>query len=318
MINKLKFKIISLTTLIYPTALIYLAILSFNLSASVIQDDTNSDLLKLAQQQQYEHQFNGAINTLNTYLMEHPNDTNALLMRSNTHLILGNYAAAHKDCQKLLLMVSPLTTINCIIRTLRLWKPEELNNFNLTHLYEHHILKQNHLDEEQLELALTLADIFELNNKLNLSRNIYHQLSHQHHTSLYGWIQVVDFHLRQSDFESAENTLSLYLRLNKTTQLPFELGMRELILNKENNAFISSQTLADADRYFKNKALREDNYASIDLALYHFFINNDLASAKTVIHRNWQNQKAAADKSWLIFFDLRSRTRPVASSRLCY
>ncbi len=250
---------------------------------------------------QHSHAFDAALVELDQVFKKNPQNDQALLMRAQIGLVMGNYELAMESCERLQLPFHPVLRVNCELQVKGVtgYAQEALQTFN-------EILSDpdRMLQDDRLEIYLSAGDIAH-----RLGQNALAQSYYRTAVELSPYSPYALAHLSQLLLENdepgkmisllepvPESSLSLELKVLRA------LAWNELLDGSATDARHKpiaeqrvSQLNAELEDYFVGSRLRGEAFSYKEFSLYALTIADNPAEALEAAKLNWAVQKEPSD-----------------------
>jgi hypothetical protein len=247
-------------------------------------------LYQLARVQQYEHEFDLALENLDKLLAIDTRNQNAWLLKANIYLTQSQYDEAQNACKAAAGLSEPLVLTACLM---------EVGGYTGDLQKSYDILSRIAADRVSKGdvVAIWLSQILaEQSLRLNNPVQAAEWLSHipLERTPLSYVVLWADVMLANEDYQSLYSQLNQILKANDTYD--DALLIRMVIAENQLGKKRWSKRL---EEQITLRIQRQDLYHAADLARYFIDIKPDATKAKYWADINWQRAKLYADKQLL-------------------
>jgi lipopolysaccharide biosynthesis regulator YciM len=247
-------------------------------------------LYQLARVQQYEHEFDLALENLGKLLEVDPKNQNAWLLKANIYLTQSRYEKAQQACKAIAGLSDPLVLTACLM---------EVGGYNgdlqksydiLSRIATARITKGDTvavwLSQILAEQSLRLGDVSKA-----LEWLLYVSLDRAPLSLVVLWADIM---LAKGEYQALFDELSIILRANDTYD--DALLLRVVTAEKQLG---SARWLIPLEKQIALRIQRQDFYHAADLARYFIDIKPNAEKAKYWADVNWQRAKLYEDKQLL-------------------
>lgn len=250
---------------------------------------------------QHSHAFDDALAELEQVFQKNPQNDQALLMRAQIGLVMGDYQLAMDSCEQLQLPLHQVLRVNCELQVKGVTghAKEALQTFN-------EILSDpdRMLQDDKVEIYLSAADISHRLGESDLAQSYYRIAVSLSPYSPYALAHLGQLLLEKEQPEDLiallqqvpESSLSLELKVLRAQawnavreSTPADTAQAAIAIKR------SIQLNAELEEYFTSSRLRGEAFSYKEFALYALEIADRPADALQAAKLNWAHQKEPSD-----------------------
>lgn len=250
---------------------------------------------------QHSHAFDQALAELDQVFKKNLHNDQALLMRAQIGLVMGNYELAMDSCERLQLPFHPVLRVNCELQVQGVTghAQEALQTLN-------EILSQpdRMLQDDRLEIYLSAGDVAHRLGENVLAQSYYRTAVELSPYSAYALAHLGQLLLELGQPEELiallepvpESSLSLELKVlraqawNNISESSSQDGsLAEMEMQRAN------QLKAELEDYFVASRMRGEAFSYKEFSLYALTVDDDPSAALAAARSNWAHQKEPSD-----------------------
>lgn len=241
---------------------------------------------------QYFHQFEDSNKLLNIVIQQRPEHTNAILLKSNMHLLLGEFEQALQACTRLLGLAE-----QAIVAACGNYAKAQKGNVkqNLDSLMGFLRSQETTSSDVSIWLAEIQASLAKDIGAFDLASTILKPFLHGK-VPVSFWVLWADIQIALNAPENVLTALGTVVRQNKNKDdaLLLRLAVAEKQMQLSHKVWLPQAT-ARIDL----RERRQDTEHAFDIALYYLYIKEDAETAHKWAKVNWQQAKLREDAELL-------------------
>lgn len=244
---------------------------------------------------QRTHQFDQAIQVLDTVIEKSPDNGEAHLQSAYIRMTQGKPKLALRHCSRAGLAYGAMTGITCTATAQSLLGEVDQAYGKMKSLQQSVSLGAI----ENREALLSLAEMASMKGDFNAAEKYFIEAIELNPNDAFILMRLADLYISQKKYLDC-------IRLLEGQANPM-LTLRWAIAKKQGDGQVSEQQRQDLVNYFDIQQLRNPNLSTRDFGEYLLNIKEDAESALNIAISNWQSQREPADTELVLRSALVSR-----------